>query len=109
MKTFQPQFNFEFIMGERRDEMRCIVHVDLDCFYVQVERSKNPELKDVPCAVVQYNKWQGGGIIALSYVTYFSKYSRTFNLHICRYRVALYLYLLTHQFTRSFKLLSILT
>ena len=54
-------------MGERRDEMRCIVHVDLDCFYVQVERSKNPELKDVPCAVVQYNKWQGGGIIALSY------------------------------------------
>ena len=47
--------------------MRCVVHVDLDCFYVQVERSKNPELKGVPCAVVQYNKWKGGGIIALSY------------------------------------------
>jgi len=46
---------------------RCIVHVDLDCFYVQVERKKNPELRGVPCAVVQYNKWQGGGIIALSY------------------------------------------
>jgi len=27
----------------------------------------NPELLKVPCAVVQYNKFQGGGIIALSY------------------------------------------
>lgn len=46
---------------------RCIVHVDLDCFYVQVERRLNQALKDMPCAVVQYNKWKGGGIIALSY------------------------------------------
>jgi hypothetical protein len=32
---------------------RVIAHVDLDCFYVQVERSHNPELKGKPCAVVQ--------------------------------------------------------
>ena len=28
---------------------------------------KSPALRNVPCAVVQYNKWKGGGIIALSY------------------------------------------
>ena len=38
-----------------------------DCFYVQVERQRDPSLVGVPCAVVQYNKWMGGGIIALSY------------------------------------------
>lgn len=43
------------------------MHVDLDCFYVQVERRKDPTLIGVPCAVVQYNAWKGGGIIALSY------------------------------------------
>ena len=62
--------------------MRCIVHVDLDCFYVQVERSKNPELKDVPCAVVQYNKWQGGGIIALSYEAKAAGVKRSVRLRI---------------------------
>jgi len=46
---------------------RVVCHLDLDCFYVQVERQRNPSLLHVPCAVVQYNKWQGGGIIALSY------------------------------------------
>ena len=48
--------------------------------------------------------------------TYFSKHSHalkssinsSFNLHICRYRVALYLLLLTHSFTCSFKLFRIL-
>ena len=46
---------------------RAIVHVDLDAFYVQVERRLDPTLNNVPCAVVQYNAWQGGAIIALSY------------------------------------------
>ena len=46
---------------------RCVIHVDLDCFYVQVEIRDNPSLKNRPVAVVQYNQWQGGGIIALSY------------------------------------------
>jgi nucleotidyltransferase/DNA polymerase involved in DNA repair len=48
--------------------MRVIVHVDLDAFYVQVERQLDPTLAaPVPVAVVQYNSWKGGAIIALSY------------------------------------------
>uniref|UniRef100_A0A4W3JNZ0 DNA polymerase eta n=1 Tax=Callorhinchus milii TaxID=7868 RepID=A0A4W3JNZ0_CALMI len=46
---------------------RLIALVDMDCFYVQVEQRLNPELRGKPCAVVQYNNWQGGGIIAVSY------------------------------------------
>ena len=50
-----------------REANRTIVHVDLDCFYVACERQRNPRLVGRPCAVVQYNKWKGGAIIALSY------------------------------------------
>jgi divalent metal cation (Fe/Co/Zn/Cd) transporter len=32
---------------------RVVAHIDLDCFYVQVERSHNPDLKGKPVAVVQ--------------------------------------------------------
>ena len=39
---------------------KVVVLVDMDCFYVQVEKKLHPELKDKPCAIVQYNKWQGG-------------------------------------------------
>ncbi|KAL8143170.1 hypothetical protein V2J09_016202, partial [Rumex salicifolius] len=46
---------------------RVIAHVDMDCFYVQVEQRKNPELRGLPSAVVQYNSWKGGGLIAVSY------------------------------------------
>lgn len=35
---------------------RVIAHIDLDCFYVQVERSHNPDLKGKPVAVVQCKK-----------------------------------------------------
>eukprot|EP00924_Labyrinthula_sp_SR-Ha-C_P002802 augustus_masked-scaffold_13-processed-gene-7.55-mRNA-1 protein AED:0.06 eAED:0.06 QI:0/-1/0/1/-1/1/1/0/494 len=49
------------------DDSRVVVHVDLDCFYVQVERHFNRALEGKECAVVQYNPYMGGSIIALSY------------------------------------------
>ena len=44
-----------------------IALLDMDCFYVQVEAREKPELKGRPAAVVQYNTWKGGGIIAVNY------------------------------------------
>ncbi|XP_075969139.1 DNA polymerase eta [Anticarsia gemmatalis] len=49
-------------------ENRVVVLIDMDCFYCQVEEKLNPELKGKPIAVVQYNPWKGGGIIAVNYV-----------------------------------------
>uniref|UniRef100_A0A2P2IPL1 DNA polymerase eta n=1 Tax=Rhizophora mucronata TaxID=61149 RepID=A0A2P2IPL1_RHIMU len=46
---------------------RIIAHVDMDCFYVQVEQRKQPDLRGLPTAVVQYNEWKGGALIAVSY------------------------------------------
>ncbi|XP_033115936.1 DNA polymerase eta-like [Anneissia japonica] len=46
---------------------RIIALIDMDCFYVQVEQRLNNSLRGKPCAVVQYNQWKGGGIIAVSY------------------------------------------
>ncbi|EFA11358.1 DNA polymerase eta [Tribolium castaneum] len=46
---------------------RVVVLVDMDCFYCQVEEKLNPALEGKPIAVVQYNAWQGGGIIAVNY------------------------------------------
>ncbi|PZC81592.1 hypothetical protein B5X24_HaOG212516 [Helicoverpa armigera] len=49
-------------------ENRVVVLIDMDCFYCQVEEKLNPELAGKPIAVVQYNPWKGGGIIAVNYV-----------------------------------------
>lgn len=60
---------------------RVIAHIDLDCFYVQVERSLDPTLRNKPVAVVQYNPFgdlrtylpsdnrivSSGSLIAVSY------------------------------------------
>lgn len=35
--------------------------------FTLVEQRKRPELKGLPTAVVQYNSWKGGGLIAVSY------------------------------------------
>lgn len=32
-----------------------------------MEQRKNPELKGLPAAVVQYNSWKGGALIAVGY------------------------------------------
>ncbi|XP_066153827.1 uncharacterized protein DNApol-eta isoform X6 [Euwallacea fornicatus] len=46
---------------------RIILLIDMDCFFCQVEENLNPNLKGKPLAVVQYNQWRGGGIIAVNY------------------------------------------
>ncbi|KAF2286600.1 hypothetical protein GH714_022112 [Hevea brasiliensis] len=48
-------------------DSRIIAHIDMDCFYVQVEQRKQPHLRGLPTAVVQYNEWKGGALIAVSY------------------------------------------
>ncbi|KAF3450066.1 hypothetical protein FNV43_RR06145 [Rhamnella rubrinervis] len=48
-------------------DSRIIAHIDMDCFYVQVEQRKHPNLRGLPTAVVQYNEWKGGALIAVSY------------------------------------------
>uniref|UniRef100_A0A1B0A2I9 DNA polymerase eta n=1 Tax=Glossina pallidipes TaxID=7398 RepID=A0A1B0A2I9_GLOPL len=46
---------------------RIILLIDMDCFYCQVEEKLDSSLKGKPLAVVQYNAWRGGGIIAVNY------------------------------------------
>ncbi|KAK4270640.1 hypothetical protein QN277_019422 [Acacia crassicarpa] len=48
-------------------DARVIAHLDMDCFYVQVEQRKQPNLRGLPTAVIQYNSYKGGALIAVSY------------------------------------------
>ncbi|XP_043595263.1 DNApol-eta isoform X1 [Bombus pyrosoma] len=46
---------------------RVVVLIDMDCFFCQVETKLQPEYAGKPLAVVQYNQWKLGGIIAVNY------------------------------------------
>ncbi|XP_029159577.1 DNA polymerase eta-like [Nylanderia fulva] len=46
---------------------RIVVLVDMDCFFCQVETKLQPQHEGKPLAVVQYNQWEMGGIIAVNY------------------------------------------
>ncbi|XP_067420806.1 DNA polymerase eta isoform X2 [Emydura macquarii macquarii] len=50
-----------------RGRERVVALADMDCFFVQVEQRREPRLRGRPCAVVQYDAWRGGGIIAVGY------------------------------------------
>lgn len=40
---------------QSNDHSRVIVHIDIDCFYAQVEINKKPELANLPVGVQQKN------------------------------------------------------
>ncbi|RLU16232.1 hypothetical protein DMN91_011992 [Ooceraea biroi] len=46
---------------------RIVVLIDMDCFFCQVETKLQPRYEGKPLAVVQYNQWEMGGIIAVNY------------------------------------------
>ncbi|TGZ31825.1 DNA polymerase eta [Temnothorax longispinosus] len=46
---------------------RIVVLIDMDCFFCQVETKLQPHHAGKPLAVVQYNQWKMGGIIAVNY------------------------------------------
>lgn len=54
-------------VGMQNKYDRVVLLVDMDCFFCQVEEKQQPEYQGKPLAVVQYNAWRGGGIIAVNY------------------------------------------
>ncbi|XP_034102703.1 DNA polymerase eta isoform X1 [Drosophila albomicans] len=54
-------------VGMQNKYDRVVLLVDMDCFFCQVEVKQQPEYQGKPLAVVQYNAWRGGGIIAVNY------------------------------------------
>src|SRR5580700_7243209 len=55
---------------------RCVVHVDLDCFYASVEELQEPSLRGKPVAVVMGLDPQGHGAVATA-----SYAARAFGVH----------------------------
>lgn len=45
----------------------CLWLISVHVIDTAVEQRKRPELRGKPVAVVQYNPWKGGGLIAVSY------------------------------------------
>ena len=43
------------LIEERDDHSRTIIHIDIDCFYAQVEMVKDPSLVDKPLGIQQKN------------------------------------------------------
>ena len=41
--------------GAADDHKRVIVHIDIDCFYAQVEMLQDPQLRDKPLGIQQKN------------------------------------------------------
>ena len=68
-------------MSSSNSKRRVVAHIDMDCFYCQVERVRDSSLLGKPMAVVQYNPFgdlktlrpednrvvTSGSIIAVSY------------------------------------------
>ncbi|GLI59531.1 hypothetical protein VaNZ11_001423, partial [Volvox africanus] len=50
--------------AKEQQQMRVFLHLDVDCFYCQVERLDDPSLVGVPLAVTQFNS---GGFVSVSY------------------------------------------
>lgn len=61
----KPHFSLSKGPSSAHGATKCIALIDLDCFFVAVERMLNPSLIGVPVAVGQYTK--GETLIAVSY------------------------------------------
>ncbi|XP_049959863.1 DNA polymerase iota isoform X2 [Schistocerca serialis cubense] len=53
--TVMDDFGQPLELGTQNDHRRTIIHIDIDCFYAQVEILKNPSLKDLPVGIQQKN------------------------------------------------------
>eukprot|EP00043_Microstomoeca_roanoka_P018891 m.206278 g.206278 ORF g.206278 m.206278 type:complete len:183 (-) comp16904_c1_seq7:47-595(-) len=62
-------------MAEEQEDVRVIIHEDLDAFYAQVEHHRHPELDGRPLAVQQWS-----GLIAIDYACKAAGVTRFMNM-----------------------------